>query len=209
MKTKSMPASLAPLDDEAPHFEAIVSVFDNKDFGGDIVRPGAFADSIAAWKSADAPIPVYWSHRIDDPTYNIGEVVDIAELPGGDPKIPDWANEWVKSHGGLWVKAALDTHGMAGQVRHLMKHRRVKQFSFMYDVLEERQSKDGNELLKLALYEVGPTPLGMNPLTELIGAKNADPPPEETTETAERPRKRAFLFDRLAEAQRWLTSIAD
>lgn len=177
MKTKDMPASYATEDDAG--FEAIVSVFNNVDYGGDVVRPGAFKDSIAAWQQSGDPIPVLWSHRMDDPNYNIGAVVQIEELSKGDGRIPEWAPDFVKDNGGLWVKAKLDTVGVAAQVRHLMKQRRVKQFSFAYDVLEEKVNDDGvTELMKLWLHEVGPTPLGMNPLTVLNGAKNAPPPGE-------------------------------
>lgn len=188
MKHKNMPATMAPMDDaEAGVFEAIVSVFNNKDMVGDIVRPGAFTKSIEAWKASGDPIPVYWSHRLDDPTYNIGEVIEAKELTGGDPTIPAWANTHVKANGGLYIKGRLDEHGLGAQVRHLLKARRVKQFSFSYDVVNERPSKsDGtNELLDLLLHEVGPTPLGCNPLTELIGAKSD--PVEEPPETKPSP----------------------
>lgn len=183
MKHKSAPAQLAPADDaDAGTFEAIVSVFNNKDLGGDIVRPGAFAKSLAHWRESGDPIPVYWSHRMDDPTYNIGVVTEAKELSGGDPSIPEWANAHVREHGGLYVKGRLDDDGLGAHVQKLMKQRRVKQFSFSYDVLQERASKDvegANELLDLWVHEVGPTPLGMNPLTELIGAKaQPDPPPD-------------------------------
>jgi HK97 family phage prohead protease len=182
MKTKTMPASYAPEAQDSAGFEAIVSVFNNKDYGGDIVRPGAFLDSIAYWKNSGDPIPVLWSHRMDDPNYNIGSIVDIDELAAGDKRIPEWASPHVKDNGGLWVKAELDADGIAGQVRHLLMKRRVKQFSFSYDVIEERAGKDGsNELLKLWLHEAGPTPMGMNPLTVLAGAKavEPDPPPDD------------------------------
>lgn len=186
MKHKTMPATLAPADDERV-FEAVVSVFDNKDLGGDIVRPGAFKKSLEHWGQADAPIPVYWSHRLDDPTMNIGEVVDAKELESG-ASMPDWVNPWVRDHGGLYIKAKLDDFGMGKQVAHLLKQRRVKQFSFTYDVINEQRSKDNdaNELLDVFLYEVGPTPIGMNPLTELISAKAHppvidEPPPDSST----------------------------
>lgn len=196
MKTKTMPASYAPEDGAG--FEAIVSVFNNKDYGGDIVRPGAFLDSIAHWKNSGDPIPVLWSHRMDDPNYNIGSIVDIAELGAGDERIPSWAPDHVKDNGGLWVKAALDTEGVAGQVRHLLKQRRVKQFSFAYDVIEERAGKDGNELLKLWIHEAGPTPMGMNPLTVLAGAKATEPdPPPDDEAKPDRKRRPSALFLRL------------
>lgn len=176
MKHKTMPATVTSGDDEGV-FEAVVSVFDNKDLGGDIVRRGAFSKSLDHWAGADAPIPVYWSHRLDDPTMNIGEVIDAEELQPGAKSMPSWVNAWVQEHGGLYIKAKLDDFGMGKQVRHLMKQRRVKQFSFTYDVVNEQRSKDNdaNELLDLHLHEVGPTPLGMNPLTELISAKKKPP----------------------------------
>ncbi len=190
MKTKTMPAAVAigePGEDDEHVFEAIVSVFGNKDYAGDVVMPGAFTKTLDAWKSTGAPIPIYWSHRLDDPTYNIGEVVEAREVGPDDPDMPDWVNDHIKSHGGLWVAGRLDDFGLGHHVAHLLKTRRVKQFSFSYDVVREMKSKDNtaNELHELLLHEVGPTPLGANPLTELISAKNQpDPPPEPITEPA-------------------------
>lgn len=213
MKTKNMPAVYSP--EEEAGFTALVSVFNNVDLVGDVVRPGAFKDSIAFWKNSGDPIPVYWSHRMDDPHCNIGAVVDIEELSAGDSRIPQTADKFVLDNGGLWVKAKLDTEGTAAQVRHLLSNRRVKQFSFAYDVIEERaHPEDGvNELLKLWIHEVGPTPLGANPLTALGSAKSADPdpPPEpEPGPPAENEKRRpSALFLRLhceiALAQRHLT----
>lgn len=180
MKHKNMPATIGPGDTEHENvFEAIVSVFNNKDLVGDIVRPGAFTKSLEAWKAAGDPIPVYWSHRLDDPTYNIGAVLEAKELTGGAPEIPAWASDHVKLHGGLYVKAQLDDYGLGTHVRRLLKTRRVKQFSFSYDVVTERHSKseDANELLDVLLHEVGPTPMGCNQLTELIAAKTDPPSP--------------------------------
>lgn len=185
MKYKTLPASFkAPptYSTEEREFEAIVSVFNNKDYGGDIVRPGAFKDTIAGWANSGDPIPVLWSHRMDDPEYNIGAVKEIEEVGPGDPRIPEYASPWIQQNGGLWVRASVDVDNSAkaALVWNLLAKRRVTQFSFAYDVIEERATPDGNELLKVWLYEVGPTPMGMNPLTELIGAKaeTADAPPQ-------------------------------
>jgi len=186
VKTKTYPASfkagpeLIAGEDKAD-FEAIVSVFNNVDRGGDIVRPGAFTDTIAAWKASGDTLPVLWSHNMADPMFNIGAVKEIEELSPGDARIPEWANPWVKDNGGLWVRAEIDTHAeaspIAKQVRWLLKSRRVTQFSFAYEVLDSAPGyEDGTtELLKLWLYEVGPTPIGMNGLTELVGAKSRPP----------------------------------
>lgn len=157
-------------------FEAIVSVFGNVDHMGDVVMPGAFKDSLAEWKDSGDPIPLWWSHRMDDPTMNIGAVLEADELDPGDQRIPDWADQWVKDHGGLWIKGQIDTGPEASDkavaTHRLLKNRRVTQFSYAYDVLDEAINDDGNnELRKLHIYEASPTPIGANELTELLTAK--------------------------------------
>lgn len=163
---------------ESGEFEAIVSVFNNVDSWGDVVRPGAFTDTIAEWKASNNVLPVLFSHRMDDPTYNIGEVLDIAEI-GPDSELPDWVDPHVKDNGGLWVKGRVDTGPDASPVAvhtlRLMKARRIAQFSYAYDELESGWAKSGGgnvwELRKLKLYEVSPTQIGANPMTELLAAK--------------------------------------
>lgn len=210
MKHKSMPATVTPADDSGV-FEAIVSVFNNRDLGNDIVRPGAFKSSLEHWTTSGDNIPVYWSHRMDDPMMNIGQVIDAEELTGGSKAIPEWANSWVKEHGGLYVKATLDDFGVGQHVAHLLKTRRVKQFSFSYDVINElppSKSGEPNELLDLWLHEIGPTPLGMNPLTELISAKNAPPDPPQDQAPANR-RPSAVFLRQQAELAAWHYELAD
>lgn len=146
---------------EEGQFEALVSVFGNKDSYGDIVIKGAFADSLAAWEASGNPIPVYWSHRMDDPDFNIGQVIEAKETDEG-----------------LWVKAQLDLDSpKAVQVYRLLKGRRVTQFSFAYDIDEaawvEKDDESWYELRKLGLHEVGPTPIGANQETELLAVKAA------------------------------------
>lgn len=152
---------------EEGQFEAIVSVFGNKDSYGDVVIPGAFKDTISEWEGSGNPIPVYYSHRMDDPDYNIGHVIEAKETDEG-----------------LWVRAQLDLESessKARQVYRLLKGRRLTQFSFAYDIEEggwaTRKSGDRDEeyfeLRKLKVYEVGPTPIGANQETELLGVKSA------------------------------------
>lgn len=146
-------------------FEAIVSVFGNVDSYGDVVVPGAFKDTLAEWASKGDPIPIYYSHRMDDPDFNIGGVLEAKEIDEG-----------------LWVKGRLDLDeplpgSKAPQVHRLMKGRRLTQFSFAYDIDEAGWvTKDDDEffeLRKLTLHEVGPTPIGANDQTDLIGIKAA------------------------------------
>lgn len=140
-------------------FEALVSVFGNEDSVGDVVMPGAFTKTIADWTASGDPIPVVWSHKWDDPFSHIGHVTDATE-----------------SDRGLVVKGQLDLDNpTAQQVHKLLKARRVKQFSFAYDVEDggwgERDGRDVYELRELKLHEVGPCLLGANQETDLIAAK--------------------------------------
>lgn len=167
MRIKSCPVRIKAAGEnegtEEGVFEAIVAAY-NLDSVGDKITPGAFAETLAAWKSTGDPIPVLWSHMSHDPEYHIGEVLEAEERPEG-----------------LWVKARIDTDPgtKAAQVYKLLKGRRVTQFSFAYDVEEGAwvDQKDGDgyyELRKLKLYEVGPTLIGANQATELLDVKSAD-----------------------------------
>jgi uncharacterized protein len=177
---KDCPAFKAgPDEDSTGQFEAIVSVFNNADRVGDVVLPGAFSETLEQWKASGDPIPVLWSHRMDDPRFSIGAVLEAAELAPGDARIPDWAGQHVRENGGLYVLGKLHTGADATDVsvaaRKLLRLRLVKQFSFAYDVIEGGWGKaDGEEvfeLRKLALHEVSPTQVGCNDLTQLLAAK--------------------------------------
>lgn len=176
MLTKAFPAHVKAAGEQdglaAGQFEAIVSVFGNVDHGGDVVLPGAFSRSLSEWKAAGDPIPVIWSHQIGDPDSHIGVVLDAEELLAGDERLP----EKLRGNGGLWVRGQLDLdEPRAAKVHRLLKGRRVKQFSFSYDIrdgaLGERDGEKVYELRDLDVFEVGPTLLGMNAATDLVGAK--------------------------------------
>lgn len=182
MHLKSAAARFKAADDglKSGEFEAVVSVFGNIDRFGDVVMPGAFANTIAAWKSGPDRLPVLWSHRFDDPAYNIGEVLDIRELEPEAAGLPEWVDPAVRTGGGLWVKARIDTgpeaSPIAVQALRLLRSRRVSQFSYAYDEVRAGPvTVDGVDawgLHELAIYEVGPTQLGVNDATELIAAKS-------------------------------------
>lgn len=157
MKHKSCTAQFKALDEEQGTFEAIVSVFGNVDLIGDRVVKGAFTKSLDTWKTSGDPIPVIWSHMWNMPEAHIGKTLEAEERDEG-----------------LYVKGQIDLDDpFAAKVFRLMKERRVKEFSFAYDVTEERFNKDEkvNDLLELEIIEVGPTLKGMNPETELLAAK--------------------------------------
>lgn len=138
-------------------FEALVSVFGNVDRVGDRVVKGAFKKSLGSWKDSGDPIPVLWSHDWQNPESHIGAVTTAEETDDG-----------------LVVKGALDisTNPRAASIAKLLTERRVREWSFSYEVGDERKAKDGaNELLELEIIEVGPTLKGMNPATQTLAAK--------------------------------------
>ncbi|TDT31107.1 HK97 family phage prohead protease [Naumannella halotolerans] len=142
-------------------FEAIVAAW-NVDSYGDRIVKGAFAEDITSW-SGDSPMPIVWSHRWDDPFAHIGRVLAVEERDDG-----------------LWIRGVIEDiaeNKTAAQVHRLLKGRRIRQFSFAFDVLESAEQKqDGetiNELRKLKVYEVGPCLVGVNQETALLSAKAA------------------------------------
>ncbi|AYN56823.1 capsid maturation protease [Arthrobacter phage Andrew] len=146
---------------EEGQFEAYASVFGNIDSYGDVVQPGAFADTLQEWKDSGNNLPVLFGHNMSDPEYNIGHVVSAVE----DEK-------------GLRVTAQLDLETPKGLATYrLLKGRRISQMSFAYDVLEgtmgEKDGTDVYELRKLKLYEVSVVPIGANQETEILAVKAA------------------------------------
>lgn len=142
-------------------FEAYASVFGNVDSYGDVVQPGAFADSLKEWADSGNLLPVLFGHNMSDPEYNIGHVISAVE----DEK-------------GLRVTAQLDLETPKGLATYrLLKGRRISQMSFAYDVLDgapgQKDGVDVYELRKLKLYEVSVVPIGANQETEILAVKAA------------------------------------
>ncbi|WP_107118270.1 HK97 family phage prohead protease [Streptomyces scabiei] len=147
-------------------FVALVSVFNNEDLYGDVVRPGAFTQTLADWAAKGDDVPVIWAHQWSDPFSHIGHVVKAVETLQG-----------------LEVTGQIDDleeNETAAQVYRLLKGRRVTQFSFAYDVpngggawVKDDDHRWGGyyELRQVDLHEVGPCLLGVNRETELLAAK--------------------------------------
>lgn len=164
MKTKSFNANVKAVGTADGlgdgQFTALVAVFGNKDHGGDVIVPGAFADSLRDWAASGDAIPAIWSHQWADPFAHIGWSLSAAETADG-----------------LLVTAQLDLENpTALQTYKLLKQRRVKEFSFGYDVVDggyvTQDEDEFFELRKLNLIEFGPTLKGMNPDTQLLGTKS-------------------------------------
>lgn len=150
-------------------FEAYVSVFGNVDLAGERVVVGAFSKSLERWAASGDPIPVIFSHQWDTLEAHVGKVLVAEEHMPGDPRLPAELAEL----GGLYVKAAMDVEeDFAGRLWKRMAERRLREFSFAYDVIRAKPGAGGAlDLLELDVIEVGPTLKGMNPATVLVSAK--------------------------------------
>lgn len=142
-------------------FVGYASVFEVKDSYGDVVRPGAFTDTLAEWASKGDTIPVLYGHDMADPFSNIGGVVAAEQ-----------------DERGLKVTALLDVEEPKAQkVYKLLKGRRINQMSFAYDIVEGAPAKNDQwgdyfSLDRLKLYEVSIVPIGANQETEILAVKH-------------------------------------
>ncbi len=143
--------------------EAIVSVFNNTDEGGDVVRPGAFVKSLAR----KLPVGV-WGHDWEQP---IAKTLVASELEPGDPLLP------VKLSllGGLYIKGQFNLETQRGREGFSdVKFGIITEFSIGYvpSKVLYNEADWTRELIECDLYEWSPVVAGMNPETALISAKS-------------------------------------
>ena len=149
------------VDEATGVFVGYASVFDTIDSYGDVVRKGAFTETLADWKASGRTMPVLYGHDFSDPFSNIGGV-----------------REGVEDDHGLKITAQLDMDNpKAVQVHRLLKAGRLSEMSFAYHVLEGSWGEvDGNEVYELKavkLLEVSVVPIGANPDTSIVDVKSA------------------------------------
>lgn len=164
MKYKAFDSALEMT--EGGTISGYASTFDKvPDAYGDIVAPGAFANTLEKWKELNAQgkyIPLLWGHDTNDPMSNIGRVVEAYE----DEK-------------GLFIRAEFDADNERAQyVRKLAAEGRVYQFSFAYEVKAAGEVKLDNgarayELQELELFEVSVVQIPANQFATVEEVKNA------------------------------------
>lgn len=162
MQTMTLDAKATTLTDQG-EVRLLVSTYD-KDRGGDVIKRGAFAESIRQWQSSGRKIPLHFDHKAD-PESIIG-AADPASMRETDE--------------GLVVEAKLDLEDSekAREVWRLVKADALA-CSFGYVADGETQA-DGTRLLsKVDLFEVTLTPSPMNPHTRVLAWKSETTfPPE-------------------------------
>lgn len=166
MLTKSCTVSVkAGPDDGLKEGEFIVypSTFTREpDSYGDVVKKGAFAETIKEWVESGNSLPGLYGHRLDDPDYFVAGAIEMSEDEHG------WR-----------VKGEFDMDSPKGpHVYRLVKSKRISQLSFAYDVIEEGKvdlgdGKSANELRKLKVYEFSFVPIGANQDTSVVAVKAA------------------------------------
>lgn len=173
-ESKVFASQIKSLDEGRGMVTALVAVFGNIDVQNDRVMPGAFTQTIAAWKAKAAQgqfLPVVYGHR-DDPDFIIGKVVDMRQTAEG-----------------LEVDEQLFMDKpKARSTFHAMQQGVLGGSSFGYDVTKARRANDGvRELHSVNLLEEGRTVYPANVETRLVGVKGADTDAEVVAEGAVAP----------------------
>lgn len=143
---------------ESGEFEGYGSVFGVKDHGWDIVMPGAFADSLTAWKAKGKFPPVLWQHDTREP---IGPHTDMYE----DEK-------------GLFCRGRLliDADPVAKRAHAHMKAGSVTGLSIGYTLpeggYEWSREKQAYLLHKVDLWEVSVVTFAMNEEASVTAVKS-------------------------------------
>lgn len=129
---------------------------------GDVVRQGAFADSLKDRWNGGENIPLLWSHQMD----NLSSYIGKAKADEDDK--------------GLHFVAEFDGTDEAQRVRELYKDGRLSKFSFAYDILdaapvELENGVKANELRELDLFEISCVCVPANDDAGVVAVKAAEP----------------------------------
>lgn len=157
MKTKhlDMPFEIKSVE-QSGFFSGYGSIFHNEDSYGDIVRPGAFKNSLSKWAGKNRLPPMLWQHRHSEP---IGVFTKMEE----DEK-------------GLYVEGRLliDDISQAKAVYALLKERVLGGMSIGYREIGTRKNEDGTlDLLELDLWEVSIVTFPANEAATVDSVKDA------------------------------------
>lgn len=138
-------------------FDGYGSIFGNVDSYKEIVAPGAFAESLTAWKESGRLPPVLWQHRSGEP---IGPFIEMAE-----------------DGVGLRVKGRLlvDDVQRAKEARALMKAKAVNGLSIGFVTREDSYDRVTGirTLKKVDLWEVSVVTFPANPAAQISSVKSA------------------------------------
>lgn len=156
-KVRTFPFHLKEIS-EAGQFSGYASVFDVLDYYGDVIKPGAFTKTLAAWKAKDRLPPILWQHKADQP---IGHHVEMVE----DSK-------------GLFVRGQLliDVIDKAREAYWLLKNKVISGMSIGFDIFQGGATYDGKagvwNLTDLDLWENSLATFPANPDAQVEEVKS-------------------------------------
>jgi hypothetical protein len=154
-KHLSRPFELKAVNDNGT-FEGYGSVFGVEDWYRDIVAPGAFAKTLAAWKLKGTMPSLCWQHDME-------RVIGVYE-------------EMREDEYGLYLKGRLlkDDIELAREAYALLKNRAVSGLSIGYRVLVDEYNRDTDvrTLKELELWEVSLVTMPANDLARVESVKN-------------------------------------
>lgn len=147
-------------DEGSGQVEGYASTWVRKpDSYGDVVRAGAFANTLKNDWNGGKGIPFLWDHQMD----NLGAFIGTADADEDDI--------------GLHFVAKFDDTEQAQRVRGLYKDGRLKKFSFAYDVLDAgpvqlENDVPANELRELKLFEISAVMVPANDDAGVVDVKS-------------------------------------
>jgi HK97 family phage prohead protease len=141
-------------NEEFFYFTGYASVFNNIDYGNDVIEKGAFKKSIAKNQADKKYIKILWQHEMEEP-------IGIAEELAEDTK-------------GLRViaKLPLEDELVRGKVKPQVKIGSVREMSIGY-IVKDFYIKDGIRYIKeVDLKEISLVTIAMNPLATINDFKS-------------------------------------
>jgi HK97 family phage prohead protease len=134
-------------------FEGYGSVFGNKDWGDDVVLPGAFKRTLSEHKQDDSLPLMFWMH-------------DPSRVPG------KWLEMDEDDHG-LYVRGQLADTDLGNEIHTLLGMKAVSGLSIGYITRDQDFDNDGVRLIKDAdLLETSIVSMPMNPKAQIVHAKS-------------------------------------
>jgi HK97 family phage prohead protease len=149
---KTFPLSLKMVGDDGI-FEGELSVYNNVDFGDDVVRPGAFTKTIS---EKNGVVPMLWQH---------------------DPNLPVGVNLLTDTGVALGNRGVINLEKQLGRealsdLRMWQKYGMKFGQSIGYETIKEKRLDSGvRELLEVNLWEGSLVTFGMNPLATVNSVK--------------------------------------
>lgn len=169
-------------EDDAGMIAGFFSTYDEEpDSYGDIIRPGAFTETIAKRKESGHPFPLCFNH-------------DFSAIIGAVDVVED-------TEKGPYIEAHFLETEQAQDVRKMLQSGAIYQFSFAYDVLgadkpTDEQKKKGieNVLTKLEVFEISVVTVPANQNAVATEVKSIEP---ETKQGRRNSRKDADTINKI------------